>query len=187
MVANLNFIIKKTPYLINLKMKTVLLYSDTHSFFDPQLQKHCAAAQYILHAGDIGNQKSFEDFHATQLHKLYAVHGNIDDSTCRKSYKEFELIQIDQVRILLIHIAGSYEKYNTQVQQLVELHKPTVLVCGHSHICKVAFDKKNNLMYMNPGAAGNHGFHYIRTALLFCIEQEKISNLRVIELGKRGI
>ena len=46
-------------------------------------------------------------------------------------------------------------------------------------------DKKLGLLHMNPGACGKHGFHQIRTMLRFSIDQKKIDNLEVIELGKR--
>ena len=47
-------------------------------------------------------------------------------------------------------------------------------------------DKKYNLLHMNPGAAGKHGFHKIRTMLRFTLEQKKIRDVEVIELGLRG-
>jgi hypothetical protein len=39
---------------------------------------------------------------------------------------------------------------------------------------------------MNPGAAGNFGFHAVRTLLRFVIDGENIKDLEVIELGERG-
>ena len=47
-------------------------------------------------------------------------------------------------------------------------------------------DKKYNLLHMNPGAAGKHGFHKIRTMLRFTLEQKKIRDVEAIELGLRG-
>ena len=38
---------------------------------------------------------------------------------------------------------------------------------------------------MNPGAAGKHGFHQMRTMLRFEIDKDKIQNLEVIEIGKK--
>ena len=38
---------------------------------------------------------------------------------------------------------------------------------------------------MNPGACGKHGFHQVRTMLRFVINGDKISDLEVIELGKK--
>ena len=56
----------------------------------------------------------------------------------------------------------------------------------HSHILKVEFDKVNNVLFMNPGAAGRHGFHKKRTMIRFEINEEKIENMEVIELGNRS-
>jgi hypothetical protein len=39
---------------------------------------------------------------------------------------------------------------------------------------------------MNPGAAGRHGFHHVRTLLRFNIDNAKIHNLEVVELCKRS-
>ena len=48
------------------------------------------------------------------------------------------------------------------------------------------WDKKLNLLHMNPGACGIHGFHQVRTMLRFKIDKENIKDLEIIELGKRG-
>jgi hypothetical protein len=48
------------------------------------------------------------------------------------------------------------------------------------------FDKKLNLLHMNPGAAGTHGFHQVRTMLRFVIDGDKIKDLEIIEIGKRN-
>jgi len=49
----------------------------------------------------------------------------------------------------------------------------------------VMFDKKLNLLHMNPGAAGKSGFHDVRTMLRFVIEGDKIKDLEIIEIEKR--
>ena len=67
------------------------------------------------------------------------------------------------------------------------VYKPKLLICGHSHILKVMYDKKNSHLHMNPGAAGIYGFHKIRTMLRFEINKGKIDNLEAIELGPRSV
>jgi hypothetical protein len=47
-------------------------------------------------------------------------------------------------------------------------------------------DKTNGLLHINPGAAGRHGFHKIRTLVTFEISEGKIRELKVVELGKRA-
>jgi hypothetical protein len=86
----------------------------------------------------------------------------------------------------MVHIGGRLGSYNSRVRGLFEEYSPDVFVCGHSHILKVAFDKAFNLLYMNPGACGHHGFHKFRTVLSFSISNDKIYDIQAIELGKRG-
>lgn len=87
----------------------------------------------------------------------------------------------------MTHIGGAPPKYNPQVRPELKSHTPDIFVCGHSHILRVMRDPQlHNMLYLNPGAAGREGFHKIRTVLRFSLDQRKISNLEVIELGKRG-
>jgi predicted phosphodiesterase len=86
----------------------------------------------------------------------------------------------------MTHIAGSPPNYNLRVRKILQTKTPDLLVCGHSHILKVAKDSKHNLTYINPGAAGHQGFHHMRTIMRFEITGKEITNMEVIELGKRG-
>lgn len=165
-------------------MKRILLLSDTHAYLDDAMLKYIAEADQIWHAGDIGNELVHEKI--TVLKPLKAVYGNIDDANCRKIFPETIYFEEEGVSVLMIHIAGPFGKYNPKVNALIHTHKPKLLVCGHSHILKVAYDKKNELLYVNPGAAGKHGFHKIRTLLRFILEKGEIKNLEVIELGNRS-
>ena len=90
-----------------------------------------------------------------------------------------------KIKILITHIAGYPGKYNKNVNRLISIYKPNILVCGHSHILKVMYDKKNKHLHLNPGAAGISGFHNIRTMLRFQLDFDKIKELEIIELGKR--
>ena len=70
------------------------------------------------------------------------------------------------------------------VSELIEEHKPDIFVCGHSHILKVVRDTKRNMLVINPGAAGIQGFHVVRTALRFHIENGKMHSMEVFELDR---
>jgi predicted phosphodiesterase len=73
-----------------------------------------------------------------------------------------------------------------RIREEIKRNPPKLFISGHSHILKVMWDKKLNLLHMNPGACGIHGFHQIRTMLRFKIDGENIRDLEIIELGKRG-
>ena len=117
---------------------------------------------------------------------LKAVYGNIDGQEIRSEFPEHVIETIEGCKILMTHIAGSEGKYNHQVRALLEQEQPQLLICGHSHIAKVVHDKKFNVLYINSGAAGIHGFHKMRTILRFEIENGKPKNMELIELGLRG-
>lgn len=160
------------------------LISDTHGYLDPKVFKYFEEVNEIWHAGDIGTEevlKQLQDFKPT-----VAVWGNIDGGKLRVECKEGEVFEREGVRVLLTHIANKPPKYNKKVLEYVTYYKPKLLVCGHSHILKVMPDKKNNLLFMNPGAAGKHGFHKIKTLLRFDLEKGEIKNLEVVELGPRA-
>ena len=68
---------------------------------------------------------------------------------------------------------------------MIDEHRPDLFVCGHSHILKVVNDRRRNMLVMNPGAEGIQGFHIVRTALRFRIEDADIRNLEVFELDRK--
>ena len=88
--------------------------------------------------------------------------------------------------IFMTHIGGYTPKYYKRVKKILEETKPDLYICGHSHILRVMPDKDLDLLHMNPGAYGHHGFHKIRTILKFEIEAGGIQKANVIELGLRG-
>ncbi len=164
-------------------MKVGLL-SDTHNYLDERFFEYFADVDEIWHAGDIGNIALADRLQAFKSFK--AVYGNIDAHDVRVVHPEHHLLHIGDFSVLMIHIAGALGSYNPATRKLIAELKPNMLVCGHSHILKVAFDAKYNLLYMNPGAAGNHGFHQEKTALKFEIVNGRPENLFLIKLGKRG-
>ncbi len=85
----------------------------------------------------------------------------------------------------MTHIGGYPDHYSAKVKEEIYKNPPKLFISGHSHILKVVYDKKINSLHLNPGAAGKHGWHKVRTLLRFCITEEKIHTLEVVELGNR--
>ncbi|MBS1651583.1 MAG: metallophosphoesterase family protein [Bacteroidetes bacterium] len=166
-------------------MKKILLISDTHSHLDDRLIPHIQNADEVWHAGDIGDYKVVEQI--KQLKPFKAVHGNIDDAGTRKEFFENLFFIEENVKVLITHIGGYPGKYPFRIKELIKIHAPNLFICGHSHILKVMYDKHYNLLHINPGACGNHGFHLIKTAVRFELNNGKIENAAIIELGKRNI
>ncbi len=165
-------------------MTKIGILSDTHSYLEEQIFEYFKDVDMVWHAGDIGSSTVTN---ALQKFKpLYAVYGNIDDYSIRTEFPENQSLEIEGCKILITHIAGPLGKYTPRVQQLLQSYTPNILVCGHSHIVKVAKDPKYGFLHINPGAAGIHGFHKMRTAIRMEIENGKPQKMELIELGLRG-
>lgn len=164
-------------------MKKILLLSDTHGYIDERIESYAAQADEVWHAGDIGTIDVAEKLEA--LNNFRAVYGNIDGAELRQKYPLNLIFEVEKVKILITHIGGYPGKYNKRVSKLLQQEKPKIYICGHSHILKVMPDKELNLIHMNPGAAGQYGHQQIRTMLRFTLDNGKIENLEVIELGTR--
>lgn len=165
-------------------MKRIALLSDTHSHLDDMIIQHTENCDEIWHAGDIGNSEVIHTLES--LKPVRAVYGNIDHGNLRFDYPLDSRFEIEGLDVLITHIGGYPGKYNKRVRTIFSKNSPKLFICGHSHICKVMYDKEFNFLHMNPGAVGHHGFHKIRTMLRFSIAEGIIKDLEVIELGIRG-
>ena len=163
-------------------MTKILLLSDTHSYLDDVILKYVKQADEVWHAGDIGNLEVTDAIKA--LKPLRAVYGNIDNDKARAEFPEHNRFMCENIDVWMTHIGGYPGRYNPRVREDIYKNPPKLFICGHSHILKVMNDKKLNLLHMNPGAAGKHGFQKARTMLRFTIDGSKIDNLEVIEFPK---
>jgi hypothetical protein len=162
-------------------MTTIGLLSDTHNYLDPRVFKHFAACDEIWHAGDIGTLGIVDQL--TAFKKLRAVHGNIDGYEIRQICPMFLRFQCEQVNVLLTHIGGYPNHYSMEAKGLLHTEVPDLFVCGHSHILKVQYDQHLKMLTVNPGAAGQYGFHKVQTLLRFVIDGSNIRDMEVIELS----
>lgn len=163
-------------------MKKILLISDTHGYIDDRIIQYAKESDETWHAGDIGELKVVDEI--KKVTTLRAVHGNIDNSKIRAEYAENLRFKIEDMKIWITHIGGYPNKYNLRIRQEINSNPPDVFICGHSHILKVINDNKLNLLHINPGAIGKHGFHQVRTMIRFEIMKSKIQNLEVIEFKR---
>ena len=160
-------------------MTRIGLLSDTHGFIHPGVYNFFKDVHEIWHAGDIGNPGTSEEFSAFKPFR--AVYGNIDGTDIRSHYPETEIFHCEQMKVLMIHIGGYPGKYEKKAIDLIRLHKPQLFISGHSHILKVLRDEKNELLHVNPGAAGNFGSHRVITMVRFQVSGKEISDFEIFE------
>jgi len=166
-------------------MTKIGLISDTHGFLDENVFKHFESCDEIWHAGDFGAMDLAKRLAATSGLTLRAVYGNIDGQDIRSEFPEQLIFHCEEVKVMIRHIGGYPPKYNPETKKELLIHKPQLLISGHSHILKVMYDDKLNCLYMNPGAAGKQGWQKVRTIIRFAIDGKEIKDCQVIELGPK--
>ena len=167
-------------------MTRIGLISDTHGFLDEKVFEHFKDCDEIWHGGDFGNIELADSLAALSGLNLKGVYGNIDGYDVRSVYPEKLIWKCEDVNVSMIHIGGHPARYAPGIKNELIKNETKLFICGHSHILKVIYDDKINCLHINPGAAGNQGWHTMRTVIRFAIDGKEIKNCEVIELGKRG-
>jgi len=166
-------------------LKRIGLISDTHGYIDPLVTSYFKDVDEIWHAGDIGTSDVIDELADIAL--VRAVHGNIDGGVLRQHFPLDQFFTCEEVKVWMTHIGGYPGRYGKRIREYLQVRtRPDLFICGHSHILKVMKDKKYGFLHMNPGAAGYHGFHKVKTILRFSIDGSSIQELEAIELGPRA-
>ena len=163
-------------------MKKIGLLSDTHSYLHPKIFNHFKDCDEIWHAGDIGSLEVIDALSAFK--PLRAVYGNIDNHKIRTVCPLHQRFFCEGVDVWITHIGGYPNRYTQEVRGELKVNSPKLFICGHSHILRVMYDKKFDLLHMNPGAAGKYGIHKVITMLRFTLDKGEIKDLEVIELPR---
>lgn len=160
-------------------MKKIGIISDTHGTFDDTLREFLKDVDEIWHAGDIGSLELADRIAAFK--PLRAVSGNIDDGITRRVYPLFSVFDCEGVKVLMTHIGGYPRHYDPRAVERIQTVRPKLFIAGHSHILKVVYDPVYDLLHINPGAAGQYGFHKVRTAVRFTVDG---TDMREMEVGE---
>jgi len=167
-------------------MQRIGLISDTHGYLDPKVYEYFEYCDQIWHAGDFGPIEVSREL--SDFKPLRGVYGNIDDAKIRELHPKDDRFECEGVDVWMTHIGGYPGKYERGVGKKIKENPPDLFICGHSHILRVMRDPKlNKMLHFNPGAAGRHGFHVMRTMLRFEIDAGKVGKLQAVELGPRTV
>ncbi|MBL6964487.1 MAG: metallophosphoesterase family protein [Bacteroidetes bacterium] len=166
-------------------MNRIGILSDTHGHHDDMIAHNLALCDEIWHMGDIGNIEMLDTYQA--IKPLRAVYGNIDGQELRKALPLKRRFIYEEFEVLMVHIGGYPGNYDKSLRNEIRQNPPDIFLSGHSHILKIIPDNKLNLLHINPGSAGKYGLHKIRTMVIFELEKKKILDVKVIELGLRGV
>ena len=127
--------------------------TDTHGLYDPAVERHFAAVEEILHAGDIGGGDVIRRLR--RLAPVTAVSGNVDKYEA-SGYPRRILLQRGGLRIALCHVLYEKGKMTAEVAAWLDREQPQVCVFGHSH--RPTLGWRGPTMLFNPGSAGPRRF-----------------------------
>ena len=167
-------------------MTRIGLISDTHGYLDDTVFEHFKNCDEVWHGGDFGDtvvnrlKETWSDRDGQT--RLKGVYGNIDSADIRTEFPEQLVFMCEEVKVMMRHIGGYPPRYNPETKKELLIHQPQLFISGHSHILKIMYDNKLQCLHMNPGAAGKHGWHKIRTIIRFVIDGKNIKDCEVIEL-----
>ncbi|MCX7767777.1 MAG: metallophosphatase family protein [Flavobacteriales bacterium] len=176
--------IKYEPVIMGKNRVRIGVLSDTHGHLPEGVLRFVEACDVVLHAGDIGSESVADTLEERVT--LVAVHGNIDGGPLRLRFPEVQRIEVGGARLFMTHIAGYPGHYRAEVKKLLQEERPHLVVCGHSHILKIMYDKHLQHLHVNPGACGLSGWHTRLTAVRFIIEEGKPTNMEIWEKEKKG-
>lgn len=164
-------------------MKRIGIISDTHSYWDERYREFFNNCDEIWHAGDIGSYQIIEKLR--EIAPVRAVAGNCDGQDIRCEFRDTCRFTIEGADVLIRHIAGSPGHYDQRIREIfMESGIPNLLVCGHSHILKVMYDKNYSTLFINPGAAGVQGWQNVRTLVRMEVNEGKFENMDVLEIPR---
>lgn len=167
-------------------MKRIGIISDTHSCWDDRFALHFKDCDEIWHAGDVGDISVIARLEGV-CPVVRAVRGNIDHGAVVKRCPEILEFETEGVKVWITHIGGYPGRYAPGVRRMLAEARPKIMIAGHSHILRVQYDSELQLLHVNPGAAGHHGWQRERTLVRLVVDNGDVHDLEVIELGKLHI
>jgi putative phosphoesterase len=158
------------------------ILSDTHSIIHPRTFAFFKDCDEIWHAGDIGDFRTAEELR--KFKPLRAVYGNIDGTELRKMFPRDLVFMAEKVKVFITHIGGFPGRYQSVAREMIQKERPKLFVTGHSHILKVMFDNKHDLLFVNPGAAGKYGFHKSITMVRFVVDGDQMKDMEILDIPR---
>jgi putative phosphoesterase len=154
----------KNSYLIG-------IISDTHGHLPQSASIIFEDADLIVHAGDIGDPQIIDVLQ--KIAPTRAVRGNMDMGQWARQFPQNETITVGSKTLYVIHDVYHLDIINTTA------HGCHVVIFGHTH--KPQVEKREGILYVNPGSAVHPRYGYPPSAALLEINDDAV-NARLVEL-----
>ena len=151
-------------------MTRVGVISDTHGLLRPEAVSFLRGCDHIVHGGDIGHAEVLAAL--STMAPVTAVRGNNDKGGWADGLAATELFKLGEVFIYALHDLAllDIDPSAAGIQ---------VVVSGHSH--KPALERRDGVLYVNPGSAGPRRFRLPVAVAELIISGESVT-ARIVEL-----
>lgn len=121
--------------------------SDTHGLLRPEALNALRGCELILHAGDVGRPEVLARLR--EIAPVIAVKGNVDRAEWARELPAREVVEIRGHRIYIVHDLSALDLDPVTAGV-------TLVVSGHTH--KPSVERREGIMFLNPGSAGPRRF-----------------------------
>ena len=134
------------------------LISDTHGLMRAEALQALAGSDFIIHAGDIGDQAVIERL--GEIAPVTAVRGNNDTDAWAAQIPETNVLDAKGVRFFVLHSVNDLDVDPAEAGF-------QAVVSGHSH--RPEIQVREGVLFINPGSAGPRRFRLpISVATVVC-------------------
>jgi putative phosphoesterase len=152
------------------RVRNVGVISDTHGLLRPEAIDALRGAELIVHAGDVGNADVLDALRA--IAPTTAVRGNVDTGAWGATLPATEVVEVGRVRLYVLHDISTLD-LDPKAAGFA------VVIFGHSH--RPSAERRNNVLYLNPGSAGPHRFSLPIAVARLKVTGERVSH-EIMEL-----
>jgi hypothetical protein len=150
------------------------IISDTHGLLRPEAAAFLEGCDRILHGGDIGHAEVLTRLSA--IAPVTAIRGNNDKGAWAQAIPETACFEFGAIHVYAIHDLSQLD-----IDPLAAGIQ--MVVSGHSH--KPLIEKRNGVVFVNPGSAGPRRFKLPISAAEIVIEGAAVSS-RLVDLEHLG-
>lgn len=152
----------------------VLVISDTHGNLPINIKNLDVDA--VIHAGDVGDRNFISKF--SDIEKFYAVAGNTD-SFLEEFIPQSICDEIGGVKFYLVHnLSAPHRIIMSNYREITDCG-PDIVIYGHTHTPLI--EKKDSIIYLNPGSLGKEGLTGYRTYAIMEIEKKTVLSMKIFD------
>jgi uncharacterized protein len=144
--------------------------SDTHGLLRPEALSALAGVEHILHAGDVGKPEILAVLQT--IAPVTAIRGNIDVEGSCAELPAKEMVDLGGCLVYMVHAM-------VDIDIKPKAAGVGMVVYGHSH--DPLLERRNGVLYLNPGSAGPRRFSKPVTLALVRIEAG-VAEAKIVEL-----